>query len=244
MKQLTLPLFTPPRYTFDNLILHEGIETAVSALRQVCEQVGRPVSSLFLYGPGGVGKTHILRALAAFWEQKRPHRPFVLVEVESQNEVSVFPLLHQLVSGPDDVGEAPRLVAVDDVHLVRGNDAAALWTLFNKLARNGAPLIMTSLEAPDAIFEDNPHLASRVTAGLVFALRPPEDDARLLVLDKMARDRNIRIPSEVSRYLITHKSRNLKELEGILDLLDETSLELKRRITLPLVKLMESEGRL
>jgi len=244
MKQLTLSLFTPPRYTFDNLVLHEGIEAAISAIHQVFGRTGTPVSSVFLHGPAGSGKTHILRALAAHLEQARPQRSLVLVEAVSRNGVSTFPLLQQLVSGPEDANDAPYVVAVDDAHLLRGDDASALWTLFNKLARSATPLIMASRAAPGAIFVDNAHLASRITAGLVFALRPPEDDARLLILDKMARDRNVRVPSEVSRYLVTHKSRNLKELEGILDVLDESSLELKRRITLPLVKMLEAEGRL
>jgi len=244
MKQLTLSLFTPPRYTFDNLVLHEGIEAAISAVRQVFGRTGTPVSSVFLHGPAGSGKTHILRALAADLEQAQPQRSLVLVEAVSRNGLSTFPLLHQLVAGPENTNDAPSVIAVDDVHLLGEDDAAALWTLFNKLARSATPLIMTSRAAPDAIFGDNPHLASRITAGLVFALRPPEDDARLLILDKMARDRNVRVPSEVSRYLVAHKSRNLKELEGILDVLDESSLELKRRITLPLVKMLEAEGRL
>lgn len=244
MKQLTLPLFTPRSYTFDNLVLHGGIEAAVSAILQAFGPTGTQMPTVFLHGPTGAGKTHILRAFAARVEERNGLRSCALLEAETCGGVLRFPLLHELLSRPEDAPDRPCVVAVDDVHLIGHDDAAALWTLFNKLARSATPLVMASRAAPDEIFADNPHLRSRVTAGLVFALRPPEDDARLLILDKMARDRNVRIPTEVSRYLVTRKSRNVKELEGILDVLDETSLELKRRITLPLVKLLESEGRL
>ena len=71
----------------------------------------------------------------------------------------------------------------------------------------------------------------------------PNDSVRLLIVDKMARDRNIRISEDVCRYLVTRKSRNVKELERLLDILDQTSLELQRRITIPLVKLLEHQGR-
>lgn len=244
MKQLTLPLFTPRTHTFDNLVVHEGIEAAVAAVREVFRPKGTPVPIIFLHGPAGVGKTHIIRALAAHLREGGTTRACTIVEAESRGDTWKFPLLQKLASSPDDALEGPNAVAVDDVHLVGEEDAAALWTLCNKLARSRNPLLMASRVAAVHIFKDNPHLASRVTAGLVLALRMPEDDARLLILDKMARDRNVRLPEEVGRYLVTHKSRNIKELEGIIDLLDETSLELKRRITLPLVKLLESEGRL
>jgi chromosomal replication initiation ATPase DnaA len=77
---------------------------------------------------------------------------------------------------------------------------------------------------------------------LVLELTPPEDPVRMLILDKMARDKNVRIPREVAGYLVTRKSRNIKELERIVDILDRKSLQLKRRITVPLIKLLEEDG--
>jgi chromosomal replication initiation ATPase DnaA len=65
-----------------------------------------------------------------------------------------------------------------------------------------------------------------------------------MILDKMARDINVRIAPDVTHYLVTHKSRNVSELARILEALDTVSLQLKRRITLPIVKLLEKEGRI
>jgi chromosomal replication initiation ATPase DnaA len=131
---------------------------------------------------------------------------------------------------------------IDDVHFIDRDSAANLWNLANKLTRYGAPLIMGSLYSPEEVFADNPHLKSRVTSGLVFSLDVAEDSIRILILDKMARDRNVRLPHDVAHYLVTRKSRNVKELSRLLDILDKESLQLKRRITLPLVRMLEQEG--
>jgi len=119
-----------------------------------------------------------------------------------------------------------------------------LWNLSNKLTRSGAALIMASDKPPDVLFQDNDHLRSRILAGLVLGLTLPDDSARLLIMDKMAKDRNLRLSPEVTHYLVTRKARNVKELGVLLEKLDAASLLLKRRITLPLVKVLEKEGTL
>ena len=131
---------------------------------------------------------------------------------------------------------------VDDAHLANEEDSAHLWSLSNKLTRSGAPLILAARTPPEEIFPANAHLRSRIVSGLILALEPPEDPIRMLIVDKMARDKNVRISREVCAYLVSRKSRNVKELERLLDILDRASLELKRRITIPLAKALEKDG--
>ena len=123
-------------------------------------------------------------------------------------------------------------------------DSAHLWTLANQLTRSGGALILAGSTAPHLMFLDNPHLQSRVLSGLVLSLEAPEDSERMLILDKMAKDRNIRVSRETFHYLLTRKSRNVKDLAELLDVLDRASLELKRRITIPFIKSLETEGRI
>jgi chromosomal replication initiation ATPase DnaA len=161
--------------------------------------------------------------------------------LDSSNSFDNLAQISSLNWGPPD---GIPLVAVDDVHVLTEADTTYLWNLFNKLTRSGSPVIMASREPPEALFQGNVHVKSRITAGLVLNLDLPDDGARLLIVDKMARDRNIRISQDVCRYLVTRKSRNVKELERLIDILDRTSLELQRRITIPLVKLLEHEHQL
>ena len=243
MSQLALPFEIAPRLTFDTLVLHRGIATTISAIRNVYGNGDRPFPSLFLYGPPGTGKTHIIAALTQLLAGRFPSLSHVEVmgpEISPARERA----LKDLALKTDEELAAICCVAVDDIHLIQDDDQADLWNLSNRMTRIGAPLLMAARLPGEEAFPDNPHLRSRINSGLVFALDPPQDQDRLLILDKMARDRSIRVPHEVSNYLVTRKARNIKELARALEVLDLASLELRRRITLPLIKMLEADGKI
>ncbi len=242
MIQLLLPLTTKPRFTLDNLVVHAGIAAPVAAIASFDDE-GRTLPPwVLIHGPTGTGKTHILNAIVERLD-RNPARPGShAVFVTHEGTPPKFCTLERIVSCPGEAEDAPSVVAVDDIHLMDREDAANLWTLSNQLTRTGGALIVSSAKPREELFPDNPHLTSRLAGGLVFALEQPDDNARILILDKMAGDRNVRISPDVCRYLVTRKSRNIKELEAVLKTLDKASLELRRRITLPLIKLLEDEG--
>jgi DnaA regulatory inactivator Hda len=242
MDQLLLPLLTQPRYTFENLVIHEGNREAIRAIRAIYAELRKPVPALFLHGGPGTGKTHILRALEAFLLDRRGAKELRPAFFEAQDQETAFPDFAAFLSREDISDRCDCGVMVDDVHLARGDDCAHLFSIANQLNRSGAPLVLASAVPPQEIFADDPHLRTRVLSGLVFGLNPPEDPDRVLILDKMARDRNVRISPDVCSYLVTRKSRNVRDLDRLLDIIDEASLRLKRRVTLPFVKLLEKES--
>jgi DnaA-homolog protein len=242
MTQLILPLTTPPRFTFDTLVVHEGIQEAVQTIRSVYGRGDPPFPSLFLHGSPGTGKTHILHALAILLEERFSGERARVEFVGAAEDPKSRSLLSELASGDHALIAEIRAVIIDDVHRTSEDDGPHLWSLSNKLTRAGAALILSSADPPLHTFERDAHMQSRITSGLVFGLEPPDDAVRMLILDKMARDRNVRFSRDVSHYLVTRKSRNVKELARIMEKLDVTSLELQRRITVPLVKLLEKDG--
>ena len=244
MNQLILPLETFPRMTLSTLVIHRGIEASVTAIRNVYGNSGRPFPSLFLYGPPGTGKSHILIAVIRLLADRSLPNYNASKIVMPEGVPPRVTELEDLVFKTDEELAQFCCIAIDDVHLLEGRDQGHMWNLFNKMTRVGAPLLMASRLPANEVFPEDPHLRSRINSGLVFGLDPPDDQVRILILDKMARDRNVRIPQEVSHYLVTRKSRNVKELEKALEVLDRASLELKRRITLPLLKTLEMQGKI
>ncbi|MGB9617571.1 MAG: HdaA/DnaA family protein [Desulfomonilaceae bacterium] len=241
MEQLILPFPVNPLFRFDNLVLHEGNELAVSTITSVFGTTDKILPHLFLYGPSGTGKTHVLKALAEML-RARMAVTFISAHDLKANEPGEGETSRDLETtmGAESLGQSA--LVIDDVHLIAAAHASALWIASNKLTTAGLPLILSSLMSPQELFEDNLHLRSRVTSGLVLRLDSPSDSARMLVLDKMARDRNIRLPPEVGRYLVNHKSRGLHDLAAMLERLDVHALTRSRRITLPFIRDLEKEG--
>ncbi len=241
MDQLLLPFPAKPLFRFDNLVLHDGNELAVSTITSVYGKKDKVLPHLFLYGPSGTGKTHVLKALAEMLGARMPvmfisaHDLKGIEPKEGANSWDV-----ERTTAGEELGRAA--LVIDDVHVIAVKYASTLWIASNKLTTAGLPLILSSLMSPQELFQDNLHLRSRVTSGLVLRLDPPNDSVRFLVLDKMARDRNMRLPPEVGRYLVNHKSRGLHDLADMLERLDVQALTKGRRITLPFLRELEQHG--
>jgi DnaA family protein len=124
---------------------------------------------------------------------------------------------------------------VDDVETL---DAASQIGLFNRIneARQSGGAVLVAGNAPPPQLPLREDLKSRLAWGLVYHVKPLTDDERTAYLRAEAVRRGIRIPEEVINYLLTHVRRDVPTLLAIIDELDRTSLELKRPVTLPLVK--------
>lgn len=242
MIQLLLPLKTPPAFSFENLVVHRGIQAALAAILSAYGDEEPPFPSLFLFGPTGTGKTHLLKALLSRLATCAGESAKAVVFISPQGDPPRFPELERIISCASVTLAELAAVAVDDIHMLDDQGKTHLWTLANMLTRSGAPMLLAGRTSPEDLFHNNPHLRSRVNAGLVFRLEPPEDSDRFLIIDKMARDRNVRISADVARYLVTRKSRNISEIEKLLGILDTASLESGRRITLPFIRLLEDQG--
>jgi DnaA family protein len=238
MDQLLLPFTARPRYSFETLVTHDGIREPLETIRSVYGTRKLPLPSLFLHGTPGTGKTHLLHALATFLEDVFEEEGLCVEPVSAADQDSVVADLERLLSEGTGISKLCGVI-VDDVHEAQGPVAAHLWSLSNKLTRSGAALMMASRKPPEETFPTDPHLTSRITSGLVLHLEPPDDTTRIRIIDKMARDRSIRVAPDVSHYLLTRKSRNVSDLNKLLDVLDQASLRFKRRITVPFIKFLE-----
>lgn len=199
------------------------------------------VSPIIIHGPSGSGKTTLLRALynSLVYSTSFPKSQILLIEPATDS--NRFPDLQRLDSDDCDTENYLRVLLIDDIHKLSGDDSSSFWSVFNKMSRIDGLMVMTSRFHPADMFPENDHLRSRLLSGLVLSLEPPDDNSRITIIENMAMHRGFKVSSEVCAYLVRHKSRSLKELETIIELLDYRSLERKKRITIPLIKEMESQ---
>lgn len=208
MKQLALGIASPPAPAFDNFFPARNAE-AVAALRALAAGSGE--SFVYLWGVPGSGRSHLLGAVAA--ASRRPARRF---------DGGV----------PEDGG---LLLLADDVDRLDAAGQRALFNAFNAVREAGGALVAAG-PVPPARLDLAPELLTRLAWGLVYQLHPLDDAEKSAALAGHAAARGLRLPAEVSAYLLRHVRRDLPTLMGVLDALDRHSLETQRPLTVPLVR--------
>ncbi|HMN75782.1 MAG TPA: DnaA regulatory inactivator Hda [Burkholderiaceae bacterium] len=221
MRQIPLAIAPPPESSFDSYLAGAN-HAALEHLRQLAPH-SAPV---YLWGPTGSGKTHLLRALALAW-QARGER------------VAWFA---SGVGLPWTFDERAALVVLDDCDAYDAARQQAAFALFVQ-ATAAAIAIVSAGALPPVDLSLREDLRTRLGWGLVFALQPLAESQVRAVLRREADRRGIRLADEVLDHLLTRFARDLTRLMALLDRLDEFALASQRAVTVPLLKKMfEEEG--
>ena len=224
--QYPLAFATDDPPSFDNFVPGPNV-AAVRAVRD--SAAGRGSRYLYLAGPAGVGKTHLLVAAA------RAAEGFYL---DPGGEPGVGPAVTEGL-------ETARLVCLDGVGAAAGRPAweEALFRLFNALESAGTPLVAAGRAPPGRLGLGLPDLASRLASGPVLGLAALDETALARVLVGRARARGIELPPPVAAYLVARERRDVPHLLALLDRLDRHSLAAQRPVTIPFVRsLLEGSG--
>lgn len=196
----------------------------VLALRQILTEPG---TSLFLSGPRGSGKTHLLNALC---------------HDARENGLVAFYLSLKHHSGSAEQSlrglQGMNLVCVDDLDRVAGQQdwENALFRCFNDLREAGGRLVVSSRSPLSLLSFGLADLQSRLAWGLRLKLDPVGDEEKLEVMQNRARGLGIELPLDVQRYLIKHRKRDMESLLSALEQLKQAAFVAKRRITIPLAR--------
>ncbi len=225
MKQLVLDIRPDAVPTLENFVVGANAEL-VAALAALAAGTEAPaLARLYLWGPAGSGRSHLLRAaVAAAGTAGRPARYLGAAEVGEA------------------LPETPGLLlAVDDVERLDPDAQIALFNAFNRARTNGQTLLLAGSAAPRelALRED---LRTRIGQCLIYELRGFDDETRAAILATLARQRGLRLADEVTEFLLRHGRRDLPSLLAVLEALDAASLERKRPVTLPLLREMMQAG--
>lgn len=218
MLQQALDLPVKPRYGFDNFIACPGNHTALEFSRRVTN-LSEPEQLLYLYGPHGCGKTHLLHAIG---HNLAPDTYQILSCRNLEIPISCEPPL-LLVDDLDQLPESPEL-------------RIGLWEAFNSYYSNRLPLVLAGRLPPRELQQLDDHLISRLLWGLVAHLDVSDDRSRLMLIAKLAHDRQIILPDEVANWLLQILPRDVGSLADACDRLYRAALQRKCKITLRLAK--------
>ena len=220
-----IPLQLEPRRPdrFEDFVAGPN-ENALAAVRHLLDEPG---ASLFLSGPGGSGKSHLLNAVCHAARERGMAAFYIALKRLPEEAAASLEGLRVL-----------DLVCVDDLDCVAGNPVweNALFACFNEVRAAGGRLLVSSSQPLAALDLCLPDLASRLAWGVRQNLRLPEDEGKLKILEQRARVLRIELPSDVRDYLLKHGKRDMASLLQVLEQLKDAAFSGKRKITVPLAR--------
>lgn len=207
-----------PRYTFENFVVGKPNEFAYAAARRVAETDLVSFNPLFLYGGVGLGKTHLMHAIAWQIRSRSPNRRVVYLSAEKFMYSFVRALRnHDTVSFKEQFRSADVLM-IDDVQFISGKDSTQeeFFHTFNALVDQGRQMVLSADKSPSDLEKIGDRLRSRLSSGLVADLHPTTFELRLGILDAKAEQLSVDVPQKVKEFLAHRITSNVRALEGAL----------------------------
>ena len=208
-----------PRFTFDNYVTGKSNELAYAAARRVAESDTVSFNPLFLYGGVGLGKTHLMHAIAWHIKSNHMHRKILYLSAEKFMYQFIKAIRQQDTMTFKEMFRSVDILMIDDVQFIAGKDSTQeeFFHTFNALVDRNRQVILSADKSPSDLEGIEERLKSRLGWGLVADIHPTTYELRLGILQSKAEQFGIMLDQKVMEYLAHKISSNVRELEGALN---------------------------
>ncbi|MEK7576918.1 MAG: chromosomal replication initiator protein DnaA [Patescibacteria group bacterium] len=223
-----------PKFTFETFVIGSFNEFAHAAALSITKNLGSLYNPFFVYGGVGLGKTHLLHAIGN--QVKKDHPEYKVLYLTSERFVNELISIIQNREPLNAFKEKYRnvdLLVIDDIQFIAGKEKSEeeFFHTFNSLYERGKQIVFSSDKPPQAI-PLKERLKSRFEAGLTADISEPEYEARLAILKLKVANKEYEPPAEILEYVASIIQKNIRELEGALNLIIARSKLKGRSITL------------
>jgi chromosomal replication initiator protein len=207
-----------PEFTFDNFVEGKSNQLAKAAARQVADNPGKAYNPLFVYGGVGLGKTHLMHAVANAIKARRPDARVAYVHSERFVGDMVRALQHNTIADFKQAYRSLDALLIDDIQFFAGKDRSQeeFFHTFNALLESQNQIILTCDRYPKEVAGLEERLKSRFGWGLTVAIEPPELETCVAILKSKAQAVHVELPDEVAFFIAKRIRSNVRELEGAL----------------------------
>jgi len=208
-----------PRFTFERFVVGKPNEFAYAAARRVAEATKVSFNPLFLYGGVGLGKTHLMHAIAWHIRQRDPRRAVLYLSAEKFMYRFIRALREQNTVDFKDQFRSVDVLMIDDVQFISGKDSTQeeFFHTFNSLVDQGRQIVLSADKSPSDLEGMQERLRSRLNCGLVADIHATTYELRLGILQSKAEQMGAQIPRKVMEFLGHRITANVRELEGALN---------------------------
>ena len=204
-------------YTFSTFIVGSSNKFAQAACRAVAQNPANAYNPLFIYGGSGLGKTHLLYAIAAEIKENRPNTNVIYVKGEEFTNELIAAIGAESTKEFHDKYRQADVLLVDDIQFIGGKESTQeeFFHTFNSLYQAGKQIVLTSDRPPKEIKTLEERLRTRFEWGLIADIQPPDFETRIAIIKRKAELLDLDIPNVVEEYIANHVKNNIRQLEGV-----------------------------
>ena len=205
-------------YTFENFIVGSSNKFVYAAATAVANNPSGSYNPLFIYGPSGLGKTHLMYAVTNEMKKKNPNIKILYVKGEEFTNQLVDSISKKSTNQFREKYRKADVLLIDDIQFIAGKEATQeeFFHTFNALHEEHKQIILSSDRPPREIKTLEDRLKSRFEWGLIADIQPPDFELRLAILKSKAQQAGLDIPKEALTYIADNIQSNIRQLEGVI----------------------------